>query len=143
MKSMTKQSLKNVKRYKARVISAKGNKYHAKPQKIDGITFDSKAEANYYLMNVKARYEHFSCHESFEIIPKFKVGTKNKRHRVYSPDFVIYDDYGNLIKVIDVKPRKITTDASLRMNLFEYKYQIPVTIAKYNYRTKMFEESEF
>lgn len=143
MKSMTKQSLKNVKRYKARVISAKGNKYHAKPQKIDGITFDSKAEANYYLMNVKARYEHFSCHESFEIIPKFKVGTKNKRHRVYSCDFAIYDDYGNLIKVIDVKPRKITTDASLRMNLFEYKYGIPVTIAKYDYRTKMFEESEF
>ena len=121
----------------------RGNKYHAKPKKIDGITFDSKAEANYYLTNVKDRYEHFSCHESFEIIPKFKVGIKNKRHRVYSPDFVIYDDYGNLIKVIDVKPRKITTDASLRMNLFEYKYQIPVTIAKYNYRTKMFEESEF
>ncbi|CAJ2232208.1 DUF1064 domain-containing protein [Fructilactobacillus sanfranciscensis] len=140
---MTKQSLKNVKRYKARVISAKGNKYHAKPQKIDGITFDSKAEANYYLTWVKDCYEHFSCHERFEIIPKFKVGIKNKRHRVYSPDFVIYDENGKMIKVVDVKPSKITADASLRMNLFEYKYGIPVTIAKYNYRTNTFEESEF
>ncbi|WP_429971299.1 DUF1064 domain-containing protein [Fructilactobacillus sp. Tb1] len=125
-----------IKRYKS-------NKYHAKRQIIDGIKFDSKAEALYYQRHIKLLKKRFTCHKSFEIIPKFKVGKKNKRHRVYSPDFVIYDDDGNMTKVIDVKPTKITTDASLRMTLFESIYHIPVTIAKYNYRTKTFEESEF
>ncbi|WP_413627706.1 DUF1064 domain-containing protein [Fructilactobacillus vespulae] len=124
-------------------MKSKSNKYHAKRQEIDGIKFDSKAEALYYQNHVILLRKHFTVHESFEIIPKFKVGKKNKRHRVYSPDFVLYDNDGNMTKVIDVKPTKVTADASLRMTLFEYKYGIPVTVAKYNYRTKTFEESEF
>lgn len=124
-------------------IARHGNKYHAKKTEIDGIKFDSQAEASYYLAHVKGKYDHFSCHESFEIIPKFKLGKRNKRKRVYSPDFVIYDDEQNMIKVVDVKPAKITADASLRMTLFEYMYKIPVTIAKLDYRSHLFIEKEF
>ncbi|USS86477.1 hypothetical protein M3M38_07360 [Fructilactobacillus cliffordii] len=45
--------------------------------------------------------------------------------------------------MIDVKGRKITTDASLRMTLFEYQYKVPITIARMNYKAKTFEEEEF
>lgn len=120
-----------------------GNKYHAKKVEIDGVKFDSQVEAKYYSAHVKGKHEHFSCHESFEIVPKFKLGKRSKRKRIYSPDFVIYDDKQNIVKVVDVKPAKITADASLRMALFEYIYQVPVIIAKLDYRSHLFIEKEF
>ncbi|POH05340.1 DUF1064 domain-containing protein [Fructilactobacillus lindneri] len=107
---------------------SKGNKYGAKKQIIDGIKFDSKAEAQYYLIYVKNNWKHFSVHESFEITPKFKLDKRNKRHRVYSPDFVKRDENGKILKVVDVKPEKITDGASLRMNQFEFIYKIPKEI---------------
>ncbi|MCL0330651.1 DUF1064 domain-containing protein [Apilactobacillus xinyiensis] len=104
------------------------NKYHAKKLKIDGNSFDSKAEAGYYM---KLKYDHaeFKVHEQFEIVPKTRLAGKTHREAIYTPDFTIYKD-GKLIEAIDVKGYKITADASLRMRAFIAKYQIPVYIVK-------------
>lgn len=119
-------------------------KYHAQKIKEDGITFDSKAEYNYYLL-MKQQNLVFDVHRSFEIIPKFEIDGKKHRARRYSPDFVIYSDSSKskIEKVVDVKGGKITVDASLRMTLFEYQYKIAVVIAKYNYRKGGFAEKNF
>ncbi|KRK58490.1 DUF1064 domain-containing protein [Fructilactobacillus fructivorans] len=116
------------------------NKYHAKKIQADGITFDSRVEYMYYIRFIKNRYISFDDHKSFEITPRFKLNGKTHRKRVYSPDFIEYDTHGQMIKVVDVKGGKVTADASLRINEFEYLYQVPVVLARYNYRTKQFQE---
>lgn len=97
-------------------------------------------ESKYYLQ-LKYSTVDFKYHESFEILPKFKVGKETYSRRVYTPDFTIYEDE-KLIKVIDCKGGKATvTDASrLRMVMFMQRYQVPVVIATYDSKTKTFEE---
>ena len=129
-----------------------GNDYvHSKPKKrkskfnnnhivIDGIEFDSKLEGRYYL-HIKALKLDFKYHESFEILPKFSLSGKNYQHRIYTPDFTVYD-HGKLVSVIDCKGGRATlTDASrLRMVLFMQKYEVPVVIATWDSKSKAFHE---
>lgn len=107
---------------------------------IDGIEFDSQLEGNYYL-HIKALKLDFKYHEAFEIVPRFKLNGKTYQHRVYTPDFTIYED-GELASVIDCKGGSATlTDASrLRMVLFMQKYQVPVVIATWDSKLKVFHE---
>lgn len=116
----------------------KPSKYHNRKQLYDGIEFDSLAEIAYYKL-LRIQKVDFKYHQSFEICPAFKINGKAKQHRVYTPDFMIYD--GNeLVKAIDIKGMKMTADASLRMNLFMHKYNVPVMIARYDRKTHQFEE---
>lgn len=125
------------------VLKAKAkpkSKYHARKTVVDGIEFDSKAEAAYYYQ-LKTLKLDFKCQEPFEICPKFRLNDKTYRHRTYRPDFSIYEN-GELVSVVDVKGGKatVTTDSRLRMVLFMNQYQVPVVLARYNYRQKTFEE---
>ncbi|MEJ6401019.1 DUF1064 domain-containing protein [Nicoliella lavandulae] len=122
-------------------------KYNNKKVTIDGLTFDSQAEARYwytckqaYLGNKQVEIKY---HEAFEIVPAYQIGSKKHAARKYTPDFTVYDK-GMLIKVIDVKGGKATmTDgSSMRINLFMYRYKMPVTIAKWNRNTKKFDEED-
>lgn len=114
------------------------SKYHNRKQLYDGIEFDSLAEIAYYKL-LRIQKADFKYHQSFEICPTFKIAGKSKRHRVYTPDFTIYKD-NELVKAIDIKGMKMTADASLRMNLFMYKYNVPVIIARYDRKAHQFEE---
>lgn len=123
----------------------KQNKYHAKKVTYKGFTYDSKTEFKYYCyLNRKYKNREdieIKYHESFHITERFKLGGKVKAARRYTPDFTIYKN-NELVKVIDVKGGKatMTADASLRICLFEYKYRIPVTIARYDRNLGKFTE---
>lgn len=72
------------------------NKYHAKKTMIDGITFDSKKEANRYcelkLLQKAHMISNLELQVPFELIPKSKYG----RSIVYIADF-LYEQNGLLI----------------------------------------------
>ena len=104
-------------------------KFGNKRVTIDGITFDSGIEADYY-QYLKVLKVDFRYHQSFPLLPKFKVVGKTVRGAIYTPDFSIYTD-GKLTSVVDTKGGQATmTDASrLRMKFFMYQYHVPVVIA--------------
>lgn len=91
----------------------KPNKYHNQKTKIDGHTFDSKAEA--------ARYRELQIMQragaikSFSIQPSFVLSDGIR----YRPDFIVWD--GKTIWVEDVKGME-TKDFKLKSKLFEQCY---------------------
>ena len=123
-----------------RISKSKSSKFGNRKVVLDGITFDSKLEARYY-QQLKTLKLKFKYHEKFEIVPKFKLNGKNYSRRVYTPDFTIYEG-SKLVSVVDCKGGIATlTDASrLRMVLFMQKYRVPVVIATWNAKTKVFHE---
>lgn len=77
------------------------NKYHAQKTEIDGITFDSKAEAAYYSklqLRAKAREVHH-----VELQVPFPLTVNGYLVGSYRADFVFYDDVETRQRVIDVK----------------------------------------
>lgn len=101
------------------------NKYHAKKKTVDGITFDSTSEANYYEkyrdMEKAGEIQNLRLQVPYELIPaiweeydevvhlktKDKVVHRRKlkqRAVTYIADFVF--DQDGQTKVIDVKGRK-------------------------------------
>lgn len=78
----------------------KGNKYRAKKTIIDGIKFDSQAEATYYgtlkLRKLSGDILDFKMQVTYEIIINGQLICK------YRADFVVYYPAGG-IEVIDIK----------------------------------------
>jgi len=103
----------------------KHNKFNAKKTTIDGITFDSKAEANYYL-ELKTRLrageiKGFERQPEFELLPAFAKHGKKYQSMKYTADFLITHLDGSQ-EVIEVKGMR-TRDYMLRMKLFNYNYR--------------------
>lgn len=117
-------------------------KYNAQPVVIDGIRFASKAEGAYYML-IRNKPQKITMQEPFEILSAFKINGKRYSARKYKPDFCFYDGE-KLAKVVDVKGGNatLTTDARMRMLLFIIRYKIPITIARYDYRTGLFTEEQ-
>lgn len=105
----------------------------AKKVTVGSFTFDSQKEANFYLKFIKnSGYKH-EIHPSFLIKDKVALGGVNLTRISYAPDFVIFDDYGKIKHVYDVKTSINTqfgadTAAKLRFNLFARKYGVPVEV---------------
>jgi hypothetical protein len=109
-------------------------KYHAKRTEIDGISFDSMAEGEYY-RHLKQQQEE-GVIESFELQPKyilqsgFYKGGKHFRPIMYVADFDIWYPDGTR-EVIDVKGFE-TADFKIKRKLFEKKYpSVTLTLMKY------------
>lgn len=118
------------------------NKYGAKKVTIDGITFDSKAEALYYqrlkLLQKSGEIKEFDRQVAFELIPKgISPGTgKTVRAVKYVVDFVVtYPDGSE--EIIDVKGTE-TAVFKLKAKIFMHKFNKPLIIAKYDYGKKTF-----
>jgi hypothetical protein len=97
------------------------NKYGARKTTVGGITFDSAAEAEYYLY-LLAKQQAGEIRE-FRLQPRYRLQdgfTKNGR-RIrpidYVADFEVVDKHG-LITVIDVKGTK-TEAFGIKRKLFE------------------------
>ncbi len=102
------------------------NKYGAIQTTIDGIRFDSRAEARRYselkLLEMAGEISDLKCHPQFELQPKFKHNGETIRAICYTADFSYMED-GRLI-VEDVKSTATKTTAfQLRRRLLLYKYQ--------------------
>jgi hypothetical protein len=107
------------------------NKYNSKKVSIDGMTFDSKAESQYYLC-LKAK--EFKGQVPFELIPGYRDQSGKKiRSTHYIADFVVFYPDGSE-DIVDVKgSRGFQTDIfKLKKKLFEWVYKKPIKIITVN-----------
>ncbi len=99
-------------------------KYHNKKVVIDGITFDSKKEGNYYcelkILKMAGKVKDFEMQVPFELQPKFKHDGKTIRAIKYVADFVVNYPDGRQV-VIDTKGFR-TKDYLLKRKMLLYKY---------------------
>ncbi len=107
-------------------LNKRGNKVS-----VDGFTFDSEKEAQFYIRFVK------NCGLPFEVHPRFKLTELTELPEggkitqiAYSPDFIIKDTEGNWLHVIDVKNSfgmyGIDQANKLRFRLFAIYFKHPV-----------------
>ena len=108
-------------------------KYNGKKKVVDGITFDSIAESQYYL-HLKERSREgeikaFSLQPTFTLQEAFKKDGKVYRKIEYRADFeVIHNDES--IEIVDVKGM-MTPDFKIKMKLFQKKYPYRLSLMKY------------
>lgn len=105
-------------------ITPKKSKYNNKKTEVDGITFDSKKEADYYcqlkILKRGGEIRDFGLQERYELQPTFKKNGTTHRSITYVADFVIVNLDGTT-EVIDVKGVE-TQVFKIKQKLFEYKY---------------------
>ena len=102
--------------------------------KVDGYTFDSKKEYDFYRKFVRDCGYRFEVHPNFSLHDTFKLAGRdvNIRSSRYTPDFVIYDENDSIMHVYDLKNSfttyAIDQAAALRFKWFAWRYQIPVEV---------------
>lgn len=105
------------------------NKYKNKKVVADGIKFDSKHEAEYYLYLKKLKEEgkikDFQLQHKFELQPSFKKYGKTHRAITYTVDFAIYHNNGD-VEYVDVKGME-TQQGIMRKKMFDYLFDEKLT----------------
>lgn len=110
------------------------SKYKAKKAIVDGIEFDSKAEAQYYIyLNEKlnkGEIELIRLQPRYTLLDAFEKNGKKYRPIEYVADFeILYPD--GTFEVIDVKGYE-TPDFKIKRKLFENKFpDTKLTLVKY------------
>lgn len=99
--------------------ATKRTKYRANKTSVDGHTFDSKKEAEYYC-NLKMRLQAHDI-KGFCLQPTFMLAPGLK----YKADFIIFNN-DNTTEVIDVKGYK-TKEYIAKKKVFEEKYDLKIT----------------
>lgn len=101
------------------------SKYHAKKTVVDGITFDSKREADRYLvlksMEEDGAIEDLRRQVRYELMPAFDVDGSHYRPVFYVADFVYVDKETGKEVVEDVKGMR-TDVYRLKSKLFARRY---------------------
>lgn len=100
-----------------------GNKYHARKATVDGITFDSRREADRYLvlksMEEDGIIENLRRQVRYELVPAFDVDGRHYRPVFYVADFTYVEDGKEVVE--DVKG--VVTDVyRLKSKLFARRY---------------------
>lgn len=97
---------------------------------VDNFKFDSQKEANFYRRFVKNSYFEYQVHPRFVLEAPSQTDQVKFRQIAYTPDFVIFDRFGKMSHVYDIKNSfgvyGIDAAANLRFNLFAHRYKIPV-----------------
>lgn len=103
------------------------SKYHAKKTVVDGMTFDSKREADRYLvlksMEEDGAIEDLRRQVRYELIPAFDVDGRHYRPVFYVADFVYVEDGKTVVE--DVKGMK-TDVYRLKSKLFARRYGMSI-----------------
>lgn len=100
-----------------------------------GEKWDSQKELWFYERFIMDKWPKslIEVHPKFELVKIKRLEVASLSAISYKPDIVIYDHYGNLKHVYDVKnsfgPYGIDTGNKLRFLLFAHKYNIPVEAA--------------
>lgn len=106
-------------------------KYGAVKTQVDGITFDSKAEAKRYqelkLLERAGVITDLELQPKFVILPKHKdIEGKTVREMSYFADFSYFDIEKGKYVIEDVKGVK-TAVYKLKKKLVEYKHDVKIT----------------
>ena len=92
---------------------------------IDGITFDSRTEAEYYeylkSLEKDKKIYRLRCHPTFILQEAFEQDGKKYKAIKYIADFAYWNDEEQTSVVVDVKGFAME-DAKLKRKLFAYKY---------------------
>ena len=108
------------------------SKYGNKKVKIDGLTFDSKAEALYYSklkkMHERGEILFFRTQPRYRLLDGFEKDGKRHRPIDYIADFEVHHLDGS-IEVIDIKGYK-TDVFRIKEKMFNKKYPHKLTILK-------------
>lgn len=100
-----------------------GSKYHAKKTVVDGIAFDSRREADRYLvlkvMEEGGAIEDLRRQVRYELVPAFDVDGRHYRPVFYVADFVYVEDGKTVVE--DVKGMR-TDVYRLKSKLFARRY---------------------
>lgn len=103
------------------------NKYHAKHTTVDGITFDSRREADRYLvlksMEEDGAIEDLRRQVRYELVPAFDVDGRHYRPVYYVADFVYREDGHEVVE--DVKGM-MTDVYKLKRKLFARRYGMSI-----------------
>lgn len=105
------------------------SKYHAKKTVVDGITFDSKREANRYgelkLLERAGAIKGLHRQVRYELIPAFDAGGKHYRPTSYVADFV-YTDCKTGEKIVEDCKGYRTDVYRLKAKLFAHKFGVAI-----------------
>lgn len=103
------------------------SKYHAKKTTVDGITFDSRREADRYLvlksMEEDGAIEDLRRQVRYELVPAFDADGRHYRPVYYVADFVYGEDGKEVVE--DVKGMR-TDVYRLKSKLFAYRYGMSI-----------------
>lgn len=103
------------------------SKYHAKKTTVDGITFDSRREADRYLvlksMEEGGGIENLRRQVRYELVPAFDVDGRHYRPVYYVADFVYMENGKEVVE--DVKGMR-TDVYRLKAKLFAYRYGMSI-----------------
>ena len=106
-------------------MAQRENKYHNVKITVDGIRFDSKAEATRYselkILEKAGVIRDLHLQPVFELIPAFEKNGKKHRRRVYRADFSYFDTEKGKTIIEDVKGLK-TELYKYKKEHFEYLY---------------------
>jgi len=120
------------------------SKYNAKKITIDGITFDSQAEARYYTRLLKLKksgvVEDFAMQKVFTLLDRFAHPQTGRivRAITYRADFEVYYSDGR-VEVVDIKGF-LTPEFKIKAKMFMFRYQIPLVLLKWSAKDKNFVE---
>lgn len=100
-----------------------GSKYNARKTTVDGLTFDSRREADRYLvlkgMEADGAIEDLRRQVRYELVPAFDVDGRHYRPVCYVADFVYVEDGKTVVE--DVKGAR-TDVYGLKSKLFARRY---------------------
>lgn len=103
------------------------SKYHAKKTTVDGITFDSRREADRYLvlkgMEEDGLIGDLRRQVRYELVPAFDVDGRHYRPVYYVADFVYVEDGKEVVE--DVKGMR-TDVYKLKSKLFARRYGVNI-----------------
>lgn len=114
--------------YKQLTKSQKPSKYRSKKVEVDGITFDSKKEADRYLelkLLVRAKkIQNLKLQVPFELYPTHKSEGVTIRGKKYIADFVYTQDGKTVVE--DVKGYR-TDEYKRKRKMFKQRYGFEIT----------------
>lgn len=120
------------KQYRKLGKSRKQSKYGNRKVEIDGLTFDSKAEALYYSklkkMHERGEILFFRTQPRYRLLDGFEKDGKRHRPIDYIADFEVHHKDGS-IEVVDIKGYK-TDVFRIKEKMFNAKYPHKLSVLK-------------
>lgn len=106
------------------------SKYHNNRVLVDNIRFDSKKEANRFIILKKRKdageITNLSLQKTYVLLDGYQINGKKVRPVIYRADFVYFDKIKNKLVIEDTKGYR-TDLYKLKKKMFESRYGLEIT----------------